>query len=82
MKRRRLLYWLAFLTMVAMVAMLLSSCAKPTRKPEAALDTPEHHAFTGYKLYDKSDYDGARREFVLAMQLDKNYSPAYVGLGL
>jgi tetratricopeptide (TPR) repeat protein len=82
MKRRRLLYWLAFLTMVAMVAMLISSCAKPTRKPEAALDTPEHHVFTGYKLYDKGDYEGARREFVLAMQLDKNYSPAYVGLGL
>ncbi len=82
MKRRRLLYWLAFLTMVAMVAMLISSCAKPTRKPEAALDTPEHHVFTGYKLYDKGDYGGAQREFVLAMQLDKNYSPAYVGLGL
>jgi hypothetical protein len=82
MKRRRLLYWLAFLTMVAMVAMLISSCAKPTRKPEAALDTPEHHVFTGYKLYDKGDYAGAQREFVLALQLDKNYSPAYVGLGL
>jgi len=25
---------------------------------------------------------GAEREFVLAMQLDKKYSPAYVGLGL
>jgi tetratricopeptide (TPR) repeat protein len=82
MKRRGLLYWLAFLTMVAMVAMLISSCAKPTRKPEAALDTPEHHVFTGYKLYDKGDYAGAQREFVLAIQLDKNYSPAYVGLGL
>jgi len=82
MKRRGLLYWLAFLTMVAMVAMLISSCAKPTRKPEAALDTPEHHVFTGYKLYDRGDYAGAQREFVLALQLDKNYSPAYVGLGL
>jgi hypothetical protein len=82
MKRRGSLYFLVFVTVLAMVAMLLSSCAKSTRKPEAALDTPEHHVFTGYKLYDKSDYEGARREFVLAMQLDKNYSPAYVGLGL
>jgi len=82
MKRRDILYWLAFLTMVAMVAMLISSCAKPTRKPEAAMDTPEHHVFTGYKLYEKGDYGGAQREFVLAMQLDKNYAPAYVGLGL
>jgi Tfp pilus assembly protein PilF len=82
MKRRSFLYWLAILVAVAMVAMLISSCAKPPRKPEAALDTPEHHVFTGYKLYDKADYGGAQREFVLAMQLDKNYSPAYVGLGL
>ncbi len=82
MKRRGILCWLAFLTMVGMVAMLISSCAKPTRKPEAALDTPEHHVFTGYKLYEKGDYGGAQREFVLAMQLDKKYSPAYVGLGL
>jgi len=82
MERRGLLYWLALLTMVAMVGMLISSCAAPPRKPEAALDTPEHHVFTGYKLYDKSDYAGAQREFVLALQLDKNYSPAYVGLGL
>ena len=82
MKRRGFLYWLALMAIVAMVAMSLSSCAKSTRKSEAALDTPEHHVFTGYKLYDKADYDGARREFVLAMQLDKNYSPAYVGLGL
>jgi tetratricopeptide (TPR) repeat protein len=82
MERRGLLYWLALLTMVAMVGMLISSCAAPPRKPEAALDTPEHHVFTGYKLYDKGDYAGAQREFVLALQLDKNYSPAYVGLGL
>ncbi|NWF55137.1 MAG: hypothetical protein HXY45_10120 [Syntrophaceae bacterium] len=82
MKRRNIWYWVAFLTMVAMVAILVSSCAKPTRKPEAALDTPEHHVFTGYKLYEKGDYGGAQREFVLAMQLDKNYAPAYVGLGL
>ena len=82
MKRRGFLFGLALFVAVAMVAMLVSSCAKPPRKPEAALDTPEHHVFTGYKLYDKGDYGGAQREFVLAMQLDKNYSPAYVGLGL
>ncbi|MGE5253078.1 MAG: S-layer homology domain-containing protein [Planctomycetaceae bacterium] len=82
MERRGVLYWLAFLTLVAMASMLISSCAKPTRKPEAALDTPEHHVFTGNKLYEKGDYAGAQREFVLALQLDKNYSPAYVGLGL
>ena len=82
MKRRSLLYGLALLTMVAMLGMLVTSCAKPPRKPEAALDTPEHHVFSGYKLYDKGDYAGAEREFNLAIQLDSKYSPAYVGLGL
>jgi len=75
------LFFMALLTLVG-VAMMVSSCAAPPRKPEAALDTPEHHVFTGNKLMDKGDYIGAQREFVLAMQLDKKYSPAYVGLGL
>jgi hypothetical protein len=61
---------------------MMTSCAKPPRKPEAALDTPEHHVFSGNKLLDKGDYAGAQREFDLAIQLDKKYSPAYVGLGL
>ncbi|MBM4330480.1 MAG: hypothetical protein FJ117_04495 [Deltaproteobacteria bacterium] len=61
---------------------MMTSCAKPPRKPEAALDTPEHHVFTGNRLLDKGDYAGAQRSFELALQLDRKYSPAYVGLGL
>jgi hypothetical protein len=61
---------------------MITSCAKPPRKPEAALDTPEHHVFSGNKLLEKGDYAGAQREFELAIQLDKKYSPAYVGMGL
>ena len=30
------------------------------------------------KLLDKGDYAGAQREFVLAIQLDKKYSPACI----
>jgi len=75
------LFLMALLTLVV-VGVMVSSCAAPPRKPEAALDTPEHHVFSGNKLMDKGDYIGAQREFVLAMQLDKKYSPAYVGLGL
>ena len=80
-RRGTFLFFMALLTLVG-VAVMVSSCAAPPRKPEAALDTPEHHVFTGNKLMDKGDYIGAQREFVLAMQLDKKYSPAYVGLGL
>jgi tetratricopeptide (TPR) repeat protein len=82
MNRRSIFFlFMALLTVVAF-GMMVVSCAKPPRKPEAALDTPEHHVFTGNKLLDKGDYAGAQREFVLAIQLDKKYSPAYVGLGL
>ncbi len=80
-RRGTFLFFMALLTLVA-VGVMVSSCAAPPRKPEAALDTPEHHVFSGNKLMDKGDYTGAQREFVLAMQLDKKYSPAYVGLGL
>jgi len=80
-RRGTFLFFMALLTLVG-VAVMISSCAAPPRKPEAALDTPEHHVFTGNKLMDKGDYIGAQREFVLTMQLDKKYSPAYVGLGL
>ena len=80
-RRGTFLFFMALLTLVV-VGVMISSCAAPPRKPEAALDTPEHHVFSGNKLMDKGDYIGAQREFVLAMQLDKKYSPAYVGLGL
>jgi tetratricopeptide (TPR) repeat protein len=82
MNRRGLFFLLTVLGILFTFGVMITSCAKPTRKPEAALDTPEHHAFTGNKLLDKGEYAGAQREFVLAMQLDKKYSPAYVGLGL
>jgi len=81
MNRRSVLLAVAILTILGFLLML-TSCAKPPRKPEAALDTPEHHVFSGNKLLDKGDYAGAKREFELAIQLDKKYSPAYVGLGL
>ena len=82
MDRRNI--WLVLMVGFIIVAfgVMATSCAKPPRKPEAALDTPEHHVFSGNKLLDKGDYTGAQREFELAIQLDRKYSPAYVGMGL
>jgi Tfp pilus assembly protein PilF len=82
MKRRGVYSFWAGLMILVVGGLMLSSCAAPPRKPEAALDTPEHHIFSGNKLLDKGDYGGAQREFELAIQLDRKYSPAYVGLGL
>src|SRR3989304_5573268 len=81
MYRRGAFFMVAIFTILVM-GVMLTSCAAPPRKPEAALDTPEHHVFSGNKLLDKGDYAGAKREFDLAIQLDRKYSPAYVGVGL
>ncbi|MDP3040399.1 MAG: hypothetical protein Q8O18_11100 [Deltaproteobacteria bacterium] len=82
MNRRSLLLVLTVFCILFAFGVMITSCAKPPRKPEAALDTPEHHVFSGNKLLEKGDYAGAQREFELAIQLDKKYSPAYVGMGL
>jgi Tfp pilus assembly protein PilF len=82
MERRGVFSFRAGLLILVVGGMMLSSCAASPRKPEAALDTPEHHVFSGNKLLDKGDYGGAQREFELAIQLDRKYSPAFVGLGL
>lgn len=60
----------------------LVSCAPAPRKEVSALDTPEHHVFSGNKLIDKGKYDDAKREFELALSLDPKYSPAHAGMGL
>ena len=82
MNRRGILWLLVALFTAVLFAAMIISCAPPPRKPEAALDTPEHHVFSGNKLLDKGDYSGAQREFEMAIQLDKKFPPAYVGLGL
>jgi tetratricopeptide (TPR) repeat protein len=71
-----------FIGILLSFGVMISSCAKAPRKPEAALDTPEHHVFSGNKLLEKGDTAGAQREFELAIQLNKKFSPAYVGMGL
>src|SRR3989338_6081618 len=61
---------------------LITACEAPKRKAESVLDTPDHHVFSGNKLLQKEDYDGAFREFNLELGLFTKYSRAYVGTGL
>lgn len=67
---------------LSVLVLSLVSCAPKPRKEVSALDTPEHHVFSGNKLLDKGKYDEAKREFDLALSLDPKYSPAHAGLGL
>ena len=46
------------------------------------LDTPENHVNNGNILLKSGKIDDAFREFSRAQELDANYAPAYVGLGL
>lgn len=60
----------------------LAACAEDRARPEAALDTPEHHYSTGNRLFGKEDYDGALKEFQRAVALDPDYAPGHAGMGL
>lgn len=62
--------------------MTLISCAPKPREEVSAMDTPEHHVFSGNKLIDKGKYDDAKREFELALSLDSKFSSAHAGIGL
>jgi len=62
--------------------MLIVACGPKARIPVSQLDTPEHHVFTGMKLFDQEKYADAQREFELALQLDPKYSRAHTGIGL
>ncbi len=58
------------------------ACAQKVAKPQATMDTPEHHVLSGNKLLKAGNYDGAITEFDRARALDPKYAPAYLGLGL
>ncbi len=60
---------------------LFVGCAKESA-PQSVMDTPEHHVFTGMKSFEKGELDEAQREFKLALELDRKYSPAHTGMAL
>lgn len=76
--------WMArfVVALLALSVVIYFGCAEKPRKKAAALDTPEHHVFSGNNLLDKGRYEDAKREFQLALELNPKYSPAFVGMGL
>ena len=60
----------------------LLSCGPETIYIRHRLDTPSHHVDNGYKLMAYGKMEAALREFNRAKELDVDYAPAYVGLGI
>jgi tetratricopeptide (TPR) repeat protein len=60
----------------------LFSCIPEIIPQEALLDTPKRHYTNGIKLLEAGKMDASYTEFNRALELDNEYSPGYVGLGL
>jgi len=72
---------LSILPVVCLLTLVLSCGPEPIfLRP--SLDTPFQHVDNGYKLMAYGKTDAAIREFKRAMELDAEYAPAYVGLGI
>ena len=62
--------------------MILVSCGPETILLRPSLDSPPQHVDNGYKLMAYGKTEAAIREFKRSIELDENYAPAYVGLGI
>ena len=72
------------LILIFLVACLMTllSCGPETILLRPSLDTPSQHVDNGYKLMAYGKIDAAIREFKRSMELNAEYAPAYVGLGI
>jgi tetratricopeptide (TPR) repeat protein len=82
MKRQTAMSRPVVLFMLFTAILMLISCGPKLRTPTSQLDTPEHHTYTGLRLFDQEKYNDAQREFELAISLDPKYSKAYTGIAL
>lgn len=61
---------------------LLMACGPDTIWVRPGLDTPSQHVVNGRQLIDRGKLEDAFREFNRAIELDPQYTPAYIGLSL
>lgn len=71
----------SFIVLVCLLLTVLA-CGPELRKPVSALDSPEHHSNLGLRLLEEDKYQEAGREFLLAIQIAPEFSPAHAGMGL
>ena len=77
MKTRRF-----FIIFSACLLLTILGCGPDSIFIRQGLDTPSHHVHNGNQFMNSGKFDAARTEFNRAIELDPNYAPAYVGLGL
>lgn len=61
---------------------IIASCSPTAVNLKSGIDTPRQHVENGMKLLEAGKPADALREFNRAKELDPNYPPVYVGLGL
>ena len=77
MKFRRL-----WITVAACLLLTFLGCGPDSIFIRQGLDTPSHHVDNGNLFMNSGKLDAATTEFNRAIELDPNYAPAYIGLGL
>lgn len=71
-----------YLIFSACLLMTILGCGPDSIFIRQGLDTPSHHVNNGNHFMNSGKLDAAGNEFNRALELDPNYAPAYVGLGL
>jgi hypothetical protein len=64
------------------IMLLLWACGPDTILVRPELDTPALHVANGKKLLERGKIQPAYQEFMRAKELNPNYAPLYVGIGL
>ena len=70
----------SYLTLIALV--LILGCGPETIFMRPSLDTPSQHVTNGQQLLERGKIEDAYREFSRAKELNPQYTPAYIGLGI
>jgi tetratricopeptide (TPR) repeat protein len=71
-----------YILFIALLLGFIAACAPNSIKIKAGIDTPDHHVQNGMRLLESGKTEDAYREFIRAKELNPDYPPAYVGLGL
>jgi tetratricopeptide (TPR) repeat protein len=61
---------------------LMTACGPETIILKSGLDTPSHHVANGDTLLKSGKLTPAYQEYLRAQELEPNYAPALVGLGI